>query len=228
VSDSRIIKILDLYCGSGGASMGYYRGAVSAGYTPHVVGVDKTFKKDYPFVFLHEDIEELIKNKPPKWWRQFDLIVASPPCQGYSGTQHLARAQGKKVSEVLHIPMIRKHLRKIGVPYVIENVEKAPLEGTILCGSPFGLGVRRHRIFEATFTIEPLECDHATQGRPIGVYGSMNDDIPSGGRTARNLEEGQVAMGIDWCGWSNLKEAIPPAYTEYIMGQFLASLEEEE
>tara|TARA_Y100001963_G_C6750702_1_gene434079 strand:- start:189 stop:851 length:663 start_codon:yes stop_codon:yes gene_type:complete len=216
-----MFKILDLFCGGGGASMGYYLGAVEAGLNPMIIGVDITYKKDYPFAFLQKDVLDLIRDMPPKWWKQFDLIVASPPCQGYSRTQHLARAQGNSVSEVLLIDEIRKLLHKIKVPYVIENVEGAGLVGVTLCGSSFGLKVRRHRVFEASWEIEQPVCNHKKQGRPIGVYGSLNDDIPQGGKTARTIAEAQEAMGIDWLGWSNLKESIPPAYTHYIMLDFV-------
>ncbi len=61
-----------------------------------------------------------------------------------------------------------------------------------------------------------LLCNHRAQGRPVGVYHRMGDEIPHGGRTASNLEEGQKAMGINWMPWDSLKEAVPPAYTEYI------------
>ena len=84
----------------------------------------------------------------------------------------------------------------------------------------FGLAVRRHRLFESNVLIPGLCCDHAAQGRPVGVYGSKADDIPSGGRTARTLEEGQAAMGIDWMPWSKLVLSIPPAYTAWV-GQWL-------
>jgi DNA (cytosine-5)-methyltransferase 1 len=216
----QIIKILDLYCCAGGASMGYHRAAVKAGYEPHVIGVDNVFKKDYPFIFMKADVLQLIEDMPLKWWRQFDLIHASPPCQHYSITKNLARAQGKKVSTVDHIPLIRKHLLKVGVPCIIENVEGSGLVGATLCGSSFGLKVRRHRIFESNFEIESSTCDHKSQGRPVGVYGSLNDEIPKGGKTAETIEQAQEAMGMDWAGWSNLKEAIPPAYTEYVFNYY--------
>ena len=221
-SHAQRVKILDLYCCAGGASMGYYEQAKERhmAYEPQIIGVDKIYKKDYPFIFMKADVLELIRSMPLKWWRQFDLIHASPPCQGYSSTAHLARAQGKKVSEELHVPLIRKHLKRVGVPYVIENVEGAGLEGATLCGSSFGLKVKRHRVFESNFPIPSSVCDHKKQGRPVGVYGSMNDNIPSGGKTAETLEEGQEAMGIDWCGWANLKEAIPPAYTKYVFSHY--------
>ena len=68
------------------------------------------------------------------------------------------------------------------------------------------------------------QCRHAQQGRPVGVYHVMGDQIPHGGRTARTLEEGRQAMGIDWMNWQDLKEAIPPAYTHYIGEQLLAAV----
>ena len=216
----QVIKILDLYCCAGGASVGYDTAATKVGYQPHIIGVDKIYKKDYPFIFMQYDVLELIKIMPLKWWRQFDLIHASPPCQHYSITKHLAKAQGNKVSEIDHIPIIRKHLKKVGVPYVIENVEGSGLEGATICGSSFGLKVRRHRIFESNFHIESSVCKHKEQGRPIGVYGSMNDDIPQGGRTARNLEEAKKAMGMYHTGWSNLKEAIPPIYAAHVFSYY--------
>jgi len=218
----QIIRILDLYCCAGGASMGYHRAAIKAGYEVHIIGIDKIFKKDYPFIFMKADVLELFESMPLKWWRQFDLIHASPPCQGYSGCGHLTKAQGNKVSEELHIPQVRKFLKKVGVPYVIENVEQSGLIGATLCGSSFNLKVKRHRIFESNFEIESSVCEHKKQGRPVGVYGSLNDEIPSGGKTAETLEEGQEAMGIDWCGWANLKEAIPPAYTAYVFRYYRA------
>ena len=94
----------------------------------------------------------------------------------------------------------------------------------------FGLTVergplRRHRGFESNVNLRPAPADtHRTQGRPLGVYGSMRDDIPHGGRTVSSLAEGQALMGIDWLRWDELKEAIPPAYTEWIGQRLLAAL----
>lgn len=214
------LKILDLYCCSGGASMGYWLGATKQGYHPQIIGVDNTFKKDYPFIFMQYDVLELIKIMPKKWWRQFDLIHASPPCQKDSITKNLCKAQGNKVSEVDHVPIIQKFLKSLDVPFVIENVVQSELQGVVLCGSSFGLKVRRHRTFETSFKVASLPCKHKEQGRPVGVYGSLNDEIPKGGKTAESIFQGQEAMGIDWCGWSNLRQAIPPAYTEYVFGYY--------
>jgi DNA (cytosine-5)-methyltransferase 1 len=119
---------------------------------------------------------------------------------------------------------IRARLQASGLPYVIENVEGAPVDGIILCGSAFGLGVRRHRIFESNFLTLSPPCLHSLQGRPIGVYHRMGDHVPHGGTTARTLAEGREAMGIDWMTWDELKEAIPPAYTELIGTHLMANL----
>lgn len=202
------MRVLDLFCGAGGASMGYHR----AGF--EVVGVDIKPQPDYPFTFIQADaLEEGMSLAP-----LFDLIHASPPCQAFSITGNLARAQGKEQSTVDLLTPLRPLLEATGLPYVIENVKGAPLrDPMVLCGSMFGLKVRRHRLFESNLLLQPPgPCRHKEQGKPVGVYHTLNDSIPFGGTTARTLEEGQEAMGIDWMPWKSLKEAIPPAYTEWI------------
>jgi DNA (cytosine-5)-methyltransferase 1 len=210
--------MLDLFCGAGGAAMGYHR----AGFD--VVGVDIKPQRHYPFEFHQADALAL-----PAWLaaRGFDAIHASPPCQEVSATRHLRDAQGKQGRTVNLIPQTREWLRSTGLPYVIENVPRAPLlEPVWLCGSMFGLEVeagplRRHRGFESNARLTAPEDTHRQQGRPLGVYGSMRDDIPRGGRTVRSLAEGQALMGIDWMPWSALVESIPPAYTEWLGRQLL-------
>ena len=207
------MRLLDLFCGGGGASAGY----VMAGFD--VVGVDIVKKKSYPYKFYKANAIEILKDK--EFIAGFDVIHASPPCQFYSITGNLMRAQGKTTSKPDLLAEVRELLIETGKPYLIENVPGAPMTGVTLCGSMFRLKVRRHRIFESNMTLKTLECDHKSQGRPVGVYGSINDEIPKGGRTAKTLLEGQLAMGIDWLGWGNLKESIPPAYTKYLGEQVL-------
>lgn len=209
-------KLLDLFCGAGGAGYGYHK----AGF--EVIGVDNIRKSSYPFEFIKADAMEMLKDH--KFLAQFDIIHASPPCQLYSVTGNLAKAQGKPSKKPNLLPEVRELLKASGKPWIIENVVGAPMLGVVLCGSMFGLRVRRHRIFESSHKLKTLSCDHKAQGRPVGVYGSMNDEIPNGGRTAKTLREGQEAMGIDWMGWSNLKEAIPPVYTEFLGRQLIESI----
>ena len=208
------MKLLDLYCKAGGASKGYQL----AGF--EVVGVDIKKQKRYPYEFIQADCLELMKDM--KFLKSFDVIAASPPCQTHSITQHLRNAQGKSTDKVDLIPQTREALIASGKPYVIENVPGSPLiEPIQMCGSYFGLKVRRHRRFESNLPIVGSPCKHKEQGKPVGVYGSMRDEIPKGGHTAKTIEEAREAMGIDWMIWGELVEAIPPIYTQEIGKQLL-------
>lgn len=200
-------RLLDLFCGAGGATRGYQL----AGF--YVVGVD--LKRQPRYVgdeFICDDAMTFPLDG-------FDVIHASPPCQQFTRARHLMDAQGRTSSALDLVAATRARLGAAGVPYVLENVPGAPVSGVVLCGSSFGLSVRRHRIFESNVLLFGAPCDHRAQGRPVGVYMRPNDDIPQGGRTARDLAEGQRAMGIDWMPWRALKEAIPPAYTAHLGAQ---------
>lgn len=232
------MKLLDLFCGAGGCSVGYAR----AGF--EVVGVDIEPHPSYPFEFVNADARQVLADVD--FLRSFDVLAGSPPCQELTRARHLRDAQGGSVKEhgVNLIPETRAGFVAAGRPYVIENVEDAlphMLSPIMLCGSMFGLAVQRHRLFESpAFDADPWgfatpECRHSSfpDGRPIGVYGSWADEVPGGGHTAKTIEEARDAMGIDWMRWrsrtqewNDLKEAIPPAYTEWIGRQLMAHLEE--
>jgi DNA (cytosine-5)-methyltransferase 1 len=208
------MKLLDLYCGVGGASAGYYK----AGFD--VTGIDLKHGRRYPYKYIKGDV--LLYLQDLDFLRSFDIIHASPPCQTHSITQHLRNAQGKSTSKLDLIPQTRAALIASGKPYVIENVPGSPLINPIqLCGSSFGLRVRRHRLFESNMKLTGSTCNHKGQGRPVGVYGSLNDQIPKGGKTATTIDEGRDAMGMPWAIWTELVEAIPPAYSEYIGKQII-------
>ncbi len=212
------MKLLDLFCGAGGASLGYSE----AGFT--VVGVDNKAHPDYPFEMIVDDVFNL----SPVFLMGFDVIHASPPCQPFTSLMKLAAAQGKKTNKPDLLEPTRALLIKIGKHYIIENVPGAPLIDPVqLCGSSFGLAVRRHRLFESSLPLQGSKCDHKTQGKPVGVYGSMGDQLQGknnktggyviGGKTADTVEQARAAMGIDWdMKWSDLVEAIPPAYSKYL------------
>lgn len=219
------MRLLDLFCGAGGAAMGYHR----AGF--EVVGVDINPQPHYPFEFIQQDAMTFLD-----WWSRdvswkYDAIHASPPCQAYVGWQNIAALRGASNDHPRFIAPLRERLRDAGVPYVIENVAGAPLvNATVLCGTMFGLGVQRHRKFECSEFLwaPPL---HAHTGDEIGVYGKLDGRrlfTRSDGSELRNpssLAEAQQAMGIDWMDWDELREAIPPAYGEWIGSQLMAALE---
>ena len=207
-------KLLDLFCGVGGASVGY----AQAGFEVH--GVDLKHGKRYPYTYLRADVLDVLRDD--EYLQQFDVIHASPPCQTHSVTKHLRNAQGKSTSKVDLIPETRAALIATGKPYIIENVMGSPLiDPIMLCGSAFGLKVRRHRIFESNLELQGTTCKHKEQGRPVGVYGSLKDEIPKGGKTAESIDEARQAMDMPWAIWSELVEAIPPAYTKYLGEQIV-------
>lgn len=150
-------RLLDLFCGAGGAGMGYHR----AGFD--VVGVDIAPQPHYPFEFHQADALTF-----PFDVFGFAAVHASPPCQEYSVTRSLHRAEYPTLVEA-----VRARLLGTGLRYVIENVVGAPLTNCVtLCGSSFGLGVRRHRRFETNWTVwSPPQCRHDLQPAPIDVTG---------------------------------------------------------
>jgi DNA (cytosine-5)-methyltransferase 1 len=197
--------------------MGYHR----AGF--EVIGVDIKNQKRYPFEFIKADALDIMQDLD--FLRSFDAIAASPPCQTHSATKHLRNAQGKSTDKVDLIPQTRAALIASGKPYVIENVPGAPLIDPVqLCGSSWDLKVRRHRLFESNVELKSSVCKHKEQGKPVGIYGSMRDEIPGGGHTAKTIEQAREAMGIDWMIWGELVEALPPVYTEYLGKQVMATL----
>lgn len=230
------MRLLDLYCCGGGAAMGYHR----AGF--EVVGVDIKAQPAYPFEFHEGDaldvMDRLVEGEAVFGYRlpDFDAIHASPPCQFATRARNVGTKKNREPVNL--IGPTRDRLEASSLPYIIENVEEARpwLRDTLtLCGSMFGLKVRRHRLFESSSLLfAPGPCAHKAQGRPIGVYHSMNDQVQGidrkgdgrlvlGGRTAETLEEGQRAMGIDWLPWTRLIEAIPPAYTEHLGRQLISA-----
>ena len=211
-------RLLDLFCGAGGAAMGYNR----AGFD--VVGVDINPQPNYPFEFHQADaLGGVLRNLGRRHWLTgFDAIHASPPCQAYSWS---AKRWTAIERDDLVAPT-RDLLRAIGLPYVIENVVGAPLDSPIrLCGEMFGLEVIRHRLFESNVPmVEPSHPKHrgtVQDGTYVTVAGHGGDNIKGrGGRAAK-----QKAMGIDWMTDVELNESIPPAYTEWIGRRLLAALE---
>jgi len=211
------MKLLDLFCGAGGAAMGYHR----AGFT-EIVGVDIEPQPHYPFEFVQADALEYCAAHG----HEFDAIHASPPCQGYS----LSRNNGHVKDAPRLIPQVRIALKRTGKVWVIENVPGAPMRNpVVLCGAAFGLGVSgfdlaRHRLFECSQLILTLGCQHR-RGRTIGIYGNGTNAFHRR-KFGRNITEAEKreAMGIDWMTRSELNEAIPPAYTEFIGAQLLAAI----
>jgi len=209
------MKLLDLFCGAGGCSVGYYR----AGFLD-ITGVDISPQPHYPYRFVQADALEYVRLHG----HEYDVIHASPPCQAYSVTHGLSSGKHEMLVE-----KTREVLIATGKPYVIENVPGAPLRNPLLlCGTMFGLDVIRHRLFECTPPIyfPPAMCCHdgkSAQGTHLRKKGVTRTPSRKDGfrfvTVVGNgflVDEGRAAMGIDWMTQQELSQAIPPAYTEFI------------
>lgn len=223
------LKILDLFSGAGGASAGYLRAGAD-----EVTDVDLFPQPDNPHPFVRADWKVYLEAH----WMHYDFIHASPVCKGYANVSTRVKSSWDR-----EIPLVRAALEATGKPYVIENVGSAVWdmkEPIRLCGSSFGLRVRRHRFFESNLPIVGKDCDHGWQdadkiylrrgrySKPTrsGVCPVNGDGMQLLGVTAEEeLRLRREAMGIDWMSWKPLTQAIPPAYTEYIGKQVISLLQ---
>lgn len=189
-------------------------GLARAGF--EVVGVDVTPQPHYPFKFVQADALTFPLDG-------FDLVWASPPCQAF--TAYKRRPGHVRPRENL-IPAVREKLKAWGGPYIIENVGGAPLlDPVVLCGSSFGLDVRRHRFFETSFPVVQPKCEHGKQlprFPPATNRKNLRRTVEVGVWRIP-LDVQQRAMGIDWLPLEALSQAVPPAYSEYLARQFLAT-----
>lgn len=204
-------RLLDLFCGAGGAAMGYYQ----AGFD-EIVGIDIKPQLRYPFDFIQGDALN-----PPVDFNDFDLIHASPPCQKFSS----ARTINLDIEYPDLLTPCSEMLRAAQRPFVIENVMRAPIRCSVmLCGTMFGLKLLRHRKFEISpniLILTPL-CKH--EGTVTnGDYACV---VSGGGGgmlafTYSRKEQCAKAMGIDWMSRKEMTQAIPPVYTEFIGKEIL-------
>lgn len=193
------MRILDLFCGVGGAGLGY----MQAGHD--VTGVDIAPQPRYPGRFIWMDALDYVTEH----WQEYDLVHASPPCQAHC-TFTLGTNRGK-VDHHDWLPATRGALWQLPIPTIIENVPGSPLRrDVILCGQMFGLPVARHRYFQITRASVPELPHRAHEGDLVPVYGN------GGGKGT--ADAWGVALGISHARYRReLANAIPPAYTRYLI-----------
>jgi len=189
--------------------MGYHR----AGFD--VTGVDINPQPNFPFKFIQADALTFSLDG-------FDVVHASPPCQYYSK----CTAINHRNNHPRLISITRNMLEKTGLPYVIENVEGARyrlINPIVLCGSMFGLPIRRHRYFEIWPPVLFLtpQCNH----KPNPVYITGTPRPKNGPRKDPSAAVKREALGTPWMTIKNMDEAIPPAYTEWIGKQIINILD---
>jgi DNA (cytosine-5)-methyltransferase 1 len=217
-----MIKLLDLFCGTGGCSRGYELAARELGLHIEITGIDSVVQPRYPYNFINADAVKFMRMH----WKSFTHIHASPPCQKFSRSTSGKRKKGFEYIDLL--TPVADFLESCPVESVIENVMPAPLRAdVILNGQMFGLKVIRARKFQLNnwFMMRPgspgIRKGATLTGDLMTVVsgGSYEhggphkfDHIP--GR--RKVDKMKYAMGIDWMNQVELGQAIPPAYTKYI------------
>lgn len=198
--------MLDLYCCEGGAGRGYH----DAGF--EVVGVDKDPQPRYPFEFIQADALEILANRA--FLSLFAAVHASPTCQRKC---RVTAWRGRREDHPNTLTPTLTALRSGGIPYVVENVPEAADElrpDYLLCGTQFGLPIRRHRIFEAGnwqgYQLLP----------PCSCY-RHPDLVPFEHKDERAFAD---ALGCGWMTAKGGRQAIPPAYTTFIGAQLMAHI----
>lgn len=223
--------LFEPFCGAGEATKGYQR----AGF--YVVGCDIDPQPNYcgDYFVQADALRLLARHDRWRWSPLFHNVAAihaSPPCQRYSD---LAKRNGNADDWPDLVGPVRELLQATGLPYVIENVEGAPLHDPVtLCGTMFpGLRVIRHRLFESNIPLEaPAHPKHPlvfTHDKRKAHYGKLDQDTAfvtvTGGGNA-TLANKKAAMGTPWMrSHHEVNEAIPPAYTEHVGAQLLAHIE---
>lgn len=204
------MRLLDLFCGAGGAAMGYYR----AGFD-EIVGVDIKPQKRYPFEFYEANALDFVG----LWGREFDVIHASPICKGNTKLKAI-----HKRAYPDQIPEIRQLLQSTEKPYIIENVIGAKLINPLrLEGAMFGLRVIRPRLFEtnpAVWFPPPMRLQTG-KCAPRGEYDRGQYGLITVAGHNFDPAVARIAMGIDWMSQAELSQAIPPAYTEWLGKQII-------
>jgi len=218
-------KLLDVCCKAGLASDGY----AAAGF--EVVGIDRDPQPNYPYKFIQADLRDLA----PQWIAEnFDAVAGSPPCWQHSVLRHRT---GREYEDF--ISDTRALFEASGLPYVIENVEGAPLKDPlVLCGTQFPgrLRVKRHRLFESNIELaapmphprgkHPL---HFTHDKRKAHYGQLDEwtafvSVNGGGNCSKAAALDAMGVRDRPLTKDELNQGVPPVYTEHIGRQLMAHL----
>lgn len=202
---------IDLFCGVGGVARTLQTyGFRGPGWSTLGIDVDGSKADTYPGHFLQWDLEDGLPAIVDDLVVAdvVDIVWASPPCTFATNLQF--RRDGKNL-----IPVARDIVDVIEAPVtIIENVPGAEehLEGPArFCGSAFGLGVQKHRLFETNFHCYGTACEH-----PDGGFDFRIGDKEAPVEAYRDAHG--FARDADLTT-KQLREAIPPAYVEELLRQ---------
>jgi len=242
-------RLLDLFCGEGGCSVGYSK----AGFSPYGIDNDPKPLRHYPFPHICMDaleaMDRLLKgegltfsNGETLYLVDFAALHASPPCQYYTRLRHLPWLVNRVYWR--SVPPTRKRLERAGIPWVMENVKDCydlP-DSIILDGRMFGLPIYRDRRFAASFLVLAPKAEkrtgvctpgHAVMARRYaasdiavierrGEKGSLSyfQQVSGVAGHFTGVQRGRIATGNDWMSGRGLSQSVPWVFTEYI-GRYL-------
>lgn len=217
-------ELLDLFSGAQGAGVGYAR----AGF--RVTSYDLVEHAKAPGIAEFEVGDALDLLADTQFLDRFDVVHTSPPCPRYSVSRH---ATGRGDDHPDLVGPVRDLLRRWGGTYVIENVPGAPMpEAVLVCGAAMGLvSIRRHRLFESNALLMTPGCACDAQGS-VSVFGHSGEDRRKATRVKHGhvrkhvpIDEVRRLMGVEWMtDRSDVSDAIPPAYTQYLGEQLIDRL----
>lgn len=208
-------RLLDLFCGAGGATRGYQ----DAGF--HVVGVDH---RPQPRYCGDEFIQTDAMTFPLDG---FDAISASPLWYRFTA---LSQSRGFRADDPDDVTPIHERLKTWGGPFVVESGTRGPLTDTCLfCGPAFGLQVIRHMFFASNVDLSPPPCACVRGGAADGLYVAYKGSYGKGRRNPprRSRKEWTEAAELGGMTWAEAHLAVPPAYTRFIGEQLLAHIQAE-
>jgi hypothetical protein len=207
-------RMLDLYAGEGGAAQGYVR----AGF--RVWGVDSNSALRDRYLasgaeqFICADALDVLADRD--FVNGFAAVHASPTCQGQARVTDWRGARGDHPDTLT--PTLEL-LDDITVPWIVENVPEAEETHGLrpdyrLCGTQFGLSIRRHRTFQ-------LGNWRSYQLMPPCLCWRNPRVLPFMHKGERAYAD---AMGCTWMTNRGGRQAIPPAMTHFLGEQLLAHL----
>lgn len=208
-------RLLDLFCGAGGCSVGYHRAGCD------VTGVDIEQHDDYPYELIVADAMDVLTDR--SFLDRFDIAHASPPCPRYSSS---TRASKTWQNHPDLVAPVREALREWGGTWVIENVPGAPMPNAVMvCGQAMGLRrVKRHRLFESNVPLMTPGCACDAQGK-VSVFGHAGQLWVNKVRSHIPIAEVRQLLDVPWMTRrEDIADAIPPAYTEFIGSQLIDQL----
>ncbi len=202
-------RVADFFSGGGG----YARGLVETGYYDIIVGVDnfppagKTYKANFPKAFfIADDIKEItgrtIKDYTGYGRGDFDVVIASPPCEPFTGANpkrqkdpldrlytdpagqlflHAIRLIGDlqpKVFVIENVPGIMERPIQKAIRRELQRAGYPDIYFNVLHAEEYGTPSRRTRVFVSNYRIRPPKKPRKTVSDALAGLPSPGSPYP--------------------------------------------------